>query len=205
MLTLALPKGRLADESIELFIQKSWFEYKPNESARELTFEDNLKKLRLLLVKAQDVPTYVEESAADVGVIGYDTLCEGKYDLITPLDLNIGKCRLSLAAAKDFDLKKFKRKLRVATKYPNLAKEFFFSKGINCEIIKLYGSIELAPICGLSDCIVDLVSTGATLKANGLIEIEVILESTARLSFNRNSVYRKRKEILELVNSLKNP
>ena len=202
MLTLALPKGRLADESVELLIKKKWLLTKPDESTRELTFTDSLAKVKILLVKAQDVATYVEECAADAGIIGWDTLKEGKYDLLSPVDLNIGKCRLSLAGSVDFDLKNYSRKIRVATKYPHLTKDFFFSKGLNCEIIKLYGSIELAPLCGLSDCIVDLVSTGATLKANGLEEKEIILESTARLVFNRNSIYRNRGEALQFVKDL---
>jgi ATP phosphoribosyltransferase len=205
MITLALPKGRLADESIDLLIKKKWFSKTIDESSRELSFQDDFKRLKILMVKPLDVATYVEEGAADAGIIGLDTLQEGKFDLLNTLDLKIGHCRLSLASKKNFNLKDYKRKIKVATKYPNLTKEFFFSKGINCEIIKLYGSIELAPLCGLSDCIVDLVSTGATLKANGLEEIEIILESTARLVFNRNSLYRIRKESLQLISDLENP
>ncbi len=199
MITLALPKGRLADESIDLLIKKKWFSKKIDESSRELTFIDSLNRLKILLVKPLDVATYVQESAADAGILGLDTLNEGKFDLLNVLDLKIGKCRLSLASTKEFSLENFKRKIKVATKYPNLTKDFFFTKGINCEVIKLYGSIELAPLCGLSDCIVDLVSTGATLKANGLFEQEVILESSARLVFNRSSLYRERKESLNLI------
>lgn len=202
MLTIALPKGRLADESADLLLKKNWISQIPDENSRELMFTDSLGKVRILLVKQQDVPTYVEECAADVGIIGWDTLKEGAYDLLSPLDLGLGKCRLSLCAVPDFDLKKFTRKIRVATKYPRLAKEFFFTRGLSCEIIKLYGSIELAPLCGLSDCIVDLVSTGATLKANGLKEFDIILESSARLIFNRNSIYRKRKEALQFISDL---
>ena len=204
MLTLALPKGRLADESIDLLIKKNWFTQKIDESSRELTFTDSLNRLKILLVKPLDVATYVQESAADAGILGLDTLSEGNFDLLNVLDLKIGKCRLSLASTKEFSLENYKRKIKVATKYPNLTKEFFFSKGINCEVIKLYGSIELAPLCGLSDCIVDLVSTGATLKANGLIEQEIILESSARLVFNRSSLYRERKEALNLIQDLEN-
>ena len=143
MLTLALPKGRLADESVELLIKKKWLLIKPDESTRELTFTDSLAKVKILLVKAQDVATYVEECAADAGIIGWDTLKEGKYDLLSPVDLNIGKCRLSLAGSVDFDLKNYSRKIRVATKYPHLTKDFFFSKGLNCEIIKLYSGRSL--------------------------------------------------------------
>jgi len=202
MLTLALPKGRLADESIELLIKKKWVSSKPDPGSKELTFNDPGGKVKILFVRSQDVPTYVEECAADVGFIGWDILCEGDYDLLIPLDLQIGKCRLSLAGDKNFDLTKKARKVKVATKYPKLTKDFFFQKGLSCEIIKLYGSIELAPLCGLSDCIVDLVSTGETLRANGLKEIEVILESSARLVFNRSALYQKREEAISLLDAL---
>ncbi|MCE9500319.1 MAG: ATP phosphoribosyltransferase [Leptospira sp.] len=202
MLTLALPKGRLADESIDLLLKKKWLSAKPDPGSKELTFNDPSGKLKILFVRSQDVPTYVIECAADVGFIGWDILSEGNYDLVIPLDLKIGKCRLSLAGDQNFDLTKRARKIRVATKYPKITKEFFFQKGLSCEIIKLYGSIELAPLCGLSDCIVDLVSSGETLRANGLKEIEVILESSARLIFNRSALYQKRVEAAELIKEL---
>ncbi|MCB1157208.1 MAG: ATP phosphoribosyltransferase [Leptospiraceae bacterium] len=202
MLTLALPKGRMADESMELLQKAGLIRELPDPDSRELTYTDSLKNIKIFLVKPQDVPTYVEECAADAGIAGWDTLKEGSYDLIVPLTLEIGRCRLSLAGHKDFNLDRDFYKLKVATKYPNLTKQFFFSKGISCEIIKLYGSIELAPLCGLSDCIVDLVSSGETLRANGLSEIEVILPSTARLFFNRSALYRNRLECLELIQKL---
>jgi ATP phosphoribosyltransferase len=202
LFVIALPKGRLAEDSIQLLLQKQWISNKPNEKSKELTILDPLEKIKILLVRAQDVPTYVQESAADVGIVGWDVIREGGYDLLVPLSLKIGECRLSIAAKPEFNLKKFSRKLRVATKYPHLAKEYFFSRGISCEIIKLYGSIELAPLCGLSDCIVDLVETGETLRANGLIEVEVILESSARLIVNRSSLYTKRYEILKFISDL---
>lgn len=153
-------------------------------------------------MRTQDVPTYVQESAADLGIVGWDVIREGMYDLVVPLELKIGLCRLSLASTKGFHLKDYTRKLRVATKYPHLTKEYFFSKGMSCEVIKLYGSIELAPLCGLSDCIVDLVETGETLKANNLVEVEVILESSARLIVNRASLYTNRKEIGKFIRDL---
>ncbi|MDX1958400.1 MAG: ATP phosphoribosyltransferase [Leptospiraceae bacterium] len=202
MFTLALPKGRLADSSIELLLKKKWIQTKPDEKSRELSFTDPLGKIKLILVKNQDVPTYVEGSAADAGIIGLDLLQEGNYDLLVPLDLKIGICRLSLAAKPEFEMNQFKRKIRVATKYPVLTRQYFFSKGQSCEIIKLYGSIELAPLCGLSDCIVDLVETGETLKANGLKEIEIIMRSSARLIVNRASLYHKRDELKEFIQSL---
>ncbi|TGK10238.1 ATP phosphoribosyltransferase [Leptospira fletcheri] len=201
MLTLALPKGRLAEESIELMVSKGWLEGKPDPDSKELIYRDPKGRVRILLVRSQDVATYVEQNAADAGIVGWDVLKEGGYDLLLPLDLGIGKCRLSVAAPNGWNLSSGKRKVRVATKYPNLAREFFLSKGISCEVIKLYGSIELAPLVGLSDCIVDLVSTGSTLRANHLKEIETILESTARLVFNRSSLYSKRQESGEFLDS----
>jgi ATP phosphoribosyltransferase len=193
MFTLALPKGRLAEDSMDLLIRKGWLKAKPSGKSKELKFVDELGKIQILLVRSQDVPIYVQECSADAGIAGLDVLLEGDYDLVFPVDLKIGACRLSLASLKDFSLKNYRRKVKVATKYPKLAREYFFSKGMSCEIIKLYGSIELAPLCGLSDCIVDLVETGETLRANGLVEVEVILKSTARLILNRSSLYQKRK------------
>ncbi|PJZ68671.1 ATP phosphoribosyltransferase [Leptospira perolatii] len=201
MLTLALPKGRLAEESIDLMTSTGWLEGRPDPESKELVYKDSKGRVKILLVRSQDVATYVEQNAADAGIVGWDVLKEGGYDLLLPLDLGIGKCRLSLAAPSGWNPEERHRKVRVATKYPNLAREYFLEKGIDCEVIKLYGSIELAPIVGLSDCIVDLVSTGATLKANNLVETEVILESTARLVFNRSSLYSKRKEAKEFLDS----
>jgi ATP phosphoribosyltransferase len=203
LLTFALPKGRLADESIDILIQKKFLTEKPKDGSKELIYTDKNTKVNLLFVRSQDVPTYIEECAADIGIVGWDVLLEGGFDLLYPHKLDIGKCRLSLAAKPDFELKNKYNKLKVATKYPNLTKQFFFSKGLSCEIIKLYGSIELAPLCGLADCIVDLVSTGETLRANGLQEKEIILESTARITVNRTSLYTKRKECIQFLNAIK--
>jgi ATP phosphoribosyltransferase len=202
MFTLALPKGRLADDSIDLLLRKKWLASRPHEKTKELSFIDPLEKIKIILVRNQDVPTYVEGSAADAGIVGLDVLKESGFDLLTPIDLKIGACRLSLAGSKDFDLRNFRRKIRVASKYPELTRQYFFSKGISCEIIKLYGSIELAPLCGLSDCIVDLVETGDTLRANGLVEVDVILRSTARLILNRSSLYKNRKELGKFLEDL---
>jgi len=192
----------LAEDSIKILLESGWISQKPSEKSKELAYIDPLGKVKILLVRAQDVPTYVQESAADLGIVGWDVIREGMYDLVVPLELKIGVCRLSLAAVNGFDLKDYTRKLRVATKYPNLTKEYFFSRGMSCEVIKLYGSIELAPLCGLSDCIVDLVETGETLKANNLVEVEVILESSARLIVNRASLYTNRREIGKFIQDL---
>lgn len=202
MLTLALPKGRLAEESMDLLIQKGLLQKAPNPDSKELTYMDPSGKLKLLFVRSQDVPTYVEECSADAGIVGWDILLEGGYDLLVSADLGIGGCRLSLAGKPDFHPLSKLSKVKVATKYTELTRRFFFSKGISCEVVKLYGSIELAPLVGLADCIVDLVSTGATLRANGLKEIEVILESTARLVWNRSSFYSKRDEVGEFLDRI---
>ena len=203
MLTIALPKGRLADQSIDLLLAKKWVSAKPPENTRELSYIDPVTGIKLLFVKSQDVPVYVEECAADAGIAGWDVLLEGNFDVLVPVDLEIGKCRLSVAGKKDFKLSEQKnRKLRVATKYTNLTRKFFFEKGLSCEIIKLYGSIELAPLCGMSDCIVDLVETGTTLKTNGLQETETIIESSARLIFNRSSFYLLRREAGKLIQDM---
>ncbi len=192
MLTIALPKGRLAQESLDFFLRKEILDSIPDPDSKELIFTDERKSLRLLFVRSQDVPTYVEECSADAGVVGRDILEEGGYDLFALQDLGFGACRLSLAGRPGFYPLTKLSKVKVATKYTELTKRFFFSKGISCEVVKLYGSIELAPLVGLADCIVDLVSTGATLQANGLEEMEVILESTAWLVWNRSSFYTKR-------------
>jgi ATP phosphoribosyltransferase len=202
MLTIALPKGRLAEESMELLIEKGLLLGSPDPSSKELIYTDASGNLRLLFVRSQDVPTYVEECSADAGIVGWDILQEGGYDLLVLADLGIGGCRLSLAGKPDFHPLSKLSKIKVATKYTELTQKFFFSRGISCEVIKLYGSIELAPLVGLADCIVDLVSTGATLKANGLKEIEVILESTARLVWNRSSFYSKRTEVLDFLSKI---
>lgn len=203
MLTIALPKGRLAEETMDFFIQKGLLSHVPDPESKALIFEDVENRIRLLFVRAQDVPTYVEECSADAGVVGWDILQEGGYELLVLADLGFGGCRLSLAGKPDFHPLSKLSKVKVATKYTELTSQFFFSKGISCEVVKLYGSIELAPLVGLADCIVDLVSTGSTLRANGLKEIEVILESTARLVWNRSSFYTKRDEVQRFLERIK--
>ncbi len=184
--TIALPSGRLGEESVEFFRASKFAEFHIPAGSRELSFSDASGKYRILLVRNQDVPTYVVGGGADVGITGRDVMAERGYDLTVPLELNFGACRLSVAAvAKDTETLFSKPHLRVATKYPQLAMDYFYGRGVSCEIIKLYGSIEIAPIMGLADCIVDLVSTGNTLKANGLREMEVILKSSAVLVANR--------------------
>ena len=187
-LTIALPAGRLAEESIDFFARAGLAEFNLPKGGRSLTFLDSTGRYQILLVRSQDVPTYVLNGGADAGITGRDVLAEGGYDLTVPLELSFGYCRLSLAAL-EADATRIKElpHLRVATKYPRLTQDFFFRNGMSCEVIKLHGSIEIAPVLGMADCIVDLVSTGGTLKANGLVEMDTILHSSAVLVVNRSA------------------
>ncbi|MCK4536810.1 MAG: ATP phosphoribosyltransferase, partial [Desulfuromonadales bacterium] len=174
-LTFALPKGRIMQDSMSLFGKIGITCPEMAESNRKLVFENREDKFRFMAVRAQDVPTYVEYGSADIGVVGKDTLLEQNRDLYEPLDLQFGYCRLVVAEPaelrRDDDPAGWSN-IRVATKYPNVTERFFAEKGIQVELIKLYGSIELAPIVGLAERIVDLVSTGATFRDNGLVEVE---------------------------------
>lgn len=199
--TVALPAGRLAEESIDFFRQSGFADFYIPEGGRELTFTDRSDSYRIILVRNQDVPTYVLQGGADAGITGRDVMAERGYDLTIPVQMDFGDCRLSLAAPTEkVDYVEKSAHLKVATKYPNLAQNYFFYQGKSCEVIKLYGSIEIAPVLGLSDCILDLVSTGKTLKANGLVEIETVLESTAVLVMNR-SAYALHTDIVRYLTS----
>lgn len=203
--TIALPAGRLADESIEFFERAGIADFQsiPREG-RSLTFFDADRRYRILLVRSQDVPTYVLQGGADAGITGRDVLEEGAYDLTAPLELGFGACRLSLAVERHRTEEIGRRShLKVATKYPRLAMDYFYRRGVSCEVIKLHGSIEIAPVLGLADCIVDLVSTGATLKANGLVEVETILESEAVLVVNRRAYALQTERIQLLLRSFR--
>lgn len=194
MLTIALPKGRIADETLNIF-QKAFNE--------EFIFEDRkliLEKsgFKFLSVRNQDVPTYVQYGSADLGVVGLDVLEEKEYDLVKLLDLQIGRCKVAIGLMADDEIDWTKSEIKVATKHEKIAKRYFEQKAMAVEIIKLYGSIELAPIVGLSDCIVDIVETGATMKQNGLKVGETIMESSAHLIANKNSYYLKKEAILKL-------
>lgn len=175
------------------------------EDSRKLVFENRADKFRFMAVRAQDVPTYVEYGCADIGVVGKDTLMEQNRDLYEPLDLQFGYCRLVVAEPaelqRDDDPAGWSN-IRVATKYPNITDRFFAARGIQVELIKLYGSIELAPIVGLAERIVDLVSTGATMRDNGLVEVETIAEVTSRLIVNRASLKTKHRRITQLLENL---
>lgn len=184
-LILALSKGRIFEETIPLLKEAGITVLEDPETSRKLILPTNKPQVRVIIVRATDVPTYVQYGAADFGVAGKDVLQEnGNTGLYQPIDLQIAKCRLSVAVRNGFDYENAIRqgmRLRVASKYVQAAREHFAKKGIHVDIIKLYGSMELAPLVGLSDVIVDLVSTGNTLKANNLVEVEQIQEITSRL------------------------
>jgi ATP phosphoribosyltransferase len=201
-LSLALPKGRLAEETVALFIERGIT--KPglvDFNSRKLIFDDEAGALRFLLVKNADVVTYVERGGADLGVAGLDMLLESGAAVYEFLDLAFGKCRMSVAATEG-NPGFYKQNIKVATKYPGITKNTFAAKGIYVEIIKLYGSIELAPLTGLADYIVDLVDTGETLRKNGLCEVEVILESTARLIGGRALSRIKHERVKEIISAI---
>jgi ATP phosphoribosyltransferase len=192
MITLALSKGRIFDETLPLLKAAGIDVLDDPETTRKLMLATNRPNVRVVLVRASDVPTYVEYGGADMGVVGKDTLIEhGGQGLYQPLDLNIAKCRVSVAVRDDFDYATAVRsgsRLRVATKYTAIARTFFAEKGVHVDMVKLYGSMELAPLTGLADAIVDMVSTGNTLKANHLVEVERIMDISARLVVNQASL-----------------
>lgn len=203
MITLALSKGRIFDETLPLLRSAGIEVLEDPETSRKLILATNQPDLRVVLVRATDVPTYVEYGGADLGITGRDTLIEhGGQGLYQPLDLDIARCRISVAVRKDFDYASAVRqgsRLRVATKYVGIARDFFATKGVHVDLIKLYGSMELAPLTGLADAIVDLVSTGNTLKANGLIEVERIMDISSRLVVNQAALKRKQGDLRRII------
>lgn len=201
-IAVALPKGRLAEETSALFAEKGICRKGVIDfDSRKLVFEDEENSISFLLIRNSDIPVYVEYGAADLGVVGKDVLAESGVGVYEFLDLGFGYCRLCSAGLKGASVS-YGQGMKVATKYPRLTKEFFAARGVSVEVIKLYGSIELAPVMGLSDIIVDLVSSGETLKKNGLAEIETIMESTARLIANRSSARSKHIKIKEILRRL---
>ena len=205
-ITLALSKGRIFDETLPLLRAAGIEVLEDPEKSRKLILPTNQDSLRVVLVRASDVPTYVEYGGADMGVAGLDTLIEhGSAGLYQPLDLQIARCRMSVAVPEGFDyLAAVKQgaRLRVATKYVAIARDFFASKGVHVDLVKLYGSMELAPLTGMADAIVDLVSTGSTLKANHLIEVERIMDISSRLVVNHAAMKLKTAAIRHLIDSL---
>ncbi len=207
VITLALSKGRIFDDTLPLLKAAGVTIETQSESSRALMLGTSRPDLRVVLVRASDVPTYVQHGGADLGVAGLDVLLEGGTDgLYVPVDLNLARCRLSVAVRDDFDYQSAVRqgsRIRVATKYTKLAHQHFADKGVHVDLIKLYGSMELAPLTGLADAIVDLVSTGSTLKANRLVEVEPIVEISARLVVNQAALKLKRERLKPIVDAMR--
>ena len=205
MITLALSKGRIFDETLPLLAAAGIEVLEDPEKSRKLILPTNQPNVRVVLVRATDVPTYVEYGGADIGVTGKDTLIEhGGQGLYQPLDLRIAKCRVSVAVRNDFDYAQAVKqgsRLKVATKYTGIARDFFASKGVHVDMVKLYGSMELAPLTGLADAIVDLVSTGNTLKANHLVEVEHIMDISSRLVVNQAAMKLKQEPIRRIIDA----
>ncbi|WP_422845528.1 ATP phosphoribosyltransferase [Acidovorax sp. M2(2025)] len=205
MITLALSKGRIFDETLPLLAAAGIEVLEDPEKSRKLILPTNRPDVRVVLVRATDVPTYVEYGGADIGVTGKDTLIEhGGQGLYQPLDLRIAKCRVSVAVRSDFDYAQAVRqgsRLKVATKYTSIARDFFAAKGVHVDMIKLYGSMELAPLTGLADAIVDLVSTGNTLKANNLVEVERIMDISSYLVVNQAALKLKQAPLRRIIDA----
>jgi ATP phosphoribosyltransferase len=204
-ITIAIPKGRILQESVALFRKIGIDCEELLSDTRKLIFENRSQRMRYMIVRATDVPTYVEYGCADLGIVGKDTLLEQEKDVYEPLDLRFGYCRMVVAEPAELsrnDDPAGWTSIRIATKYPNFTERYFTRKGVQVEIIKLYGSIELAPLVGLSERIVDLVSSGETLKQNGLVEVETIAEITTRLIVNRASLKTKHKRITDIIEGL---
>ncbi len=212
MITLALSKGRIFDEIMPLLAAAGIEVLDNPETSRKLILETNHSDVRVVLVRASDVPTYVQYGGADMGVCGKDTLIEhsaewggaSRSGLYQPLDLRIAKCRVSVAARADFDYAKAVKqgsRLTVATKYTGIARDFFAKKGVHVDLIKLYGSMELAPLIGLADAIVDLVSTGNTLRANHLVEVEHIMDISSHLVVNQTALKLKQARLRRIIDA----
>ena len=213
MITIALSKGRIFEETLPLLKAAGIEVLEDPEKSRKLILPTNLPDVRVLVVRATDVPTYVQYGGADMGITGKDTLLEhgmhwggaaGGAGLYQPLDLQIAKCRISVAVRSDFDYQSAVKKgsrLTVATKYVAISREFFASKGVHVDLIKLYGSMELAPLVGLADAIVDLVSTGNTLKANHLVEVEHIMDISSRLVVNQAALKLKQSQLRPIIDA----
>ncbi len=203
MITLALSKGRILDECLPLLEAAGIAVLEDPETSRKLILATSRPDVRVVLVRASDVPTYVQYGGADLGVAGKDILLEHSGEgLYQPLDLKIGRCRMSVATRADFDYASAIQqgsRIRVATKYTAVARQHFADKGVHVDLIKLYGSMELAPLTGLADAIVDLVSSGSTLRANELVEVEKIVDISSRLIVNQAALKLRREAIRPLI------
>ena len=203
MITIAIAKGRMQDDALALIARAGIRVSAEEINSRKLAIKDETGGYRFLFVKPADVPVYVEHGIADCGVVGRDVLLESEADLLLPLDLGIARCRIVVAAADADVMTRAVGMLRVATKYSQIAATHFGSRGMPVEIIKLSGSVELAPALGLADLIVDLVQTGQTLRENGLTVVDEIAESTGRLVVNRASYQLKAEAVGRLVSALR--
>ena len=209
VITLALSKGRIFDDCLPLLAAAGIEVTEDPEKSRKLILATTQAGVRVLLVRASDVPTYVAQGGADLGVAGLDVLLEHAADLAesglyVPVDLKIARCRISVATRTDFDYAaavKQGSRIRVASKYTQIARQHFADKGVHVDLIKLYGSMELAPLTGMADAIVDLVSTGSTLKANHLVEVERIMDISARLVVNQAALKLKREPMRRLIDA----
>ena len=199
VITFALAKGRLAEQAFTLLEQLGIDCSEPRNPGRQLVLWDKASNVRFILVKPSDVPTYVDHGVADIGVVGKDTLLEAGRPLYEVLDLGFGKCRLCIAGYAAQQPSATRATFRVATKYPGIARSYYDSKGQTIEIIELHGSVELGPVIGLSDVILDIVESGSTLKANGLTVLETVCECSARLVVNRVSMKTKQARIQEII------
>lgn len=201
---IALTKGRLEKAAVKIFQAMGVDATELQDKGRKLIFhcENELYNIDFFLVKAPDVTTYVEYGAADIGIVGKDTLLEKNREFYEVLDLEIGKCRFAVAALPDFKMEEGYSRKKIATKYPSVAREYFRKKGMDIELIKIEGSVELAPIVGLADAIVDIVETGETLKENGLIIVEEICDISARMIVNKASMKTKREEIIKIIEKM---
>jgi ATP phosphoribosyltransferase len=201
LLTIAIAKGRLQDSALQLFARAGLCDLRERSASRRLTTDDESGRFRFIFVKPMDVPVYVEHGIADFGVVGRDVLLESEPDVLQPLTLGIGCCRLVVAAQAELPVNAHGM-LRVATKFPHVATSYFGARGQPVEIITLSGSVELAPSLGLADCIVDLVETGQTLRDNDLKIVEEIAESSARLIVNRASYQLKSEDVARVIDAL---
>ncbi len=201
---IALTKGRLEKKAIEIFKTININTRELEDKGRKLIFncENEEYNIELFLVKAKDVETYVEYGAADIGIVGKDTLMETNKEFYEVLDLNVGKCKFALAALPSFKLDQGYNRKKIATKYPNITREYFRKKGMDVELIKIEGSVELGPIVGLADAIVDIVETGNTLRENGLVVVEDICEISARMIVNKASMKTKKDEIIKIIENV---
>jgi len=201
-LRIALSKGRILEQTLPLFERIGIAPTAEDEASRKLILNTNREDVQFIIIRATDVPTYVEYGAADMGVVGKDVLVEyGGSSFYEPLDLQIARCRLMVAAIEGGKAEMAARP-RVATKYVNITRDYFAERGMQAEVVKLYGSMELAPLVGLADFIVDLVETGSTLKANGLVASELVMEVSSRLIVNKAAMKMRHQQVTELLSQL---